>query len=277
MGHFTLDNAQTVSDELDSLLRLWWQDYVALTPVVTRVNSLLGDHADLINDHLALRTFDLPTTGLPRLLPLLEALGYRVGGQYQFPERKLDAVHLEHLDPRQPKIFISQLHVAQLSAPAQQLIAALVAQLPATLLDSPEGLAAGRRWQLTLADYQLLLAESEYAAWLAAFGFRANHFTLSVNSLQEFHTLQQLNVVLTQHQIALNQQGGEIKGSPAQKLEQSATLAELVEIPFSDQSYVIPGCFYEFALRYPQEDGSLFQGFIEGSANAIFSSTDTRA
>ncbi|MGL4270517.1 MAG: DUF1338 domain-containing protein [Plesiomonas sp.] len=277
MGYFTLDNAQTVSDELNSLLRLWWQDYVALTPVVTRVNSLLGDHADLINDHLALRTFDLPTTGLPRLLPLLEALGYRVGGQYQFPERKLDAVHLEHLDPRQPKIFISQLHVAQLSAPAQQLIAALVAQLPATLLDSPEGLAAGRRWQLTLADYQLLLAESEYAAWLAAFGFRANHFTLSVNSLQEFHTLQQLNVVLTQHQIALNQQGGEIKGSPAQKLEQSATLAELVEIPFSDQSYVIPGCFYEFALRYPQEDGSLFQGFIEGSANAIFSSTDTRA
>lgn len=277
MGYFTLDNAQTVSDELNSLLRLWWQDYVALTPVVTRVNSLLGDHADLINDHLALRTFDLPTTGLPHLLPLLEALGYRVGGQYQFPERKLDAVHLEHLDPRQPKIFISQLHVAQLSAPAQQLIAALVAQLPATLLDSPEGLAAGRHWQLTLADYQLLLAESEYAAWLAAFGFRANHFTLSVNSLQEFHTLQQLNVVLTQHQIALNQQGGEIKGSPAQKLEQSATLAELVEIPFSDQSYVIPGCFYEFALRYPQEDGSLFQGFIEGSANAIFSSTDTRA
>lgn len=276
MGNFILDNPSTAGSDLDGLLQRWWQDYIAITPVVSEVNRLLGEDAALINDHLALRTFNLPATGLSRLLPLLDALGYSVEGHYQFVERKLTAVHLEHLDPRQPKIFISQLEVDQLSPLAQQLIAALVAQLPENMFDSPLGLAAGRLWQLSLADYQLLLAESEYAAWLAAFGFRANHFTLSVNDLQDFHTLPQFNTLLEQHAIALNQQGGVIKGSPAQKLEQSATLADPVLVHFSDQPCAIPGCFYEFALRYPQEDGTLFQGFVESSATSIFSSTDTR-
>lgn len=276
MGNFILDNPTSAGGELDALLQRWWQNYVAITPVVSKVNRLLGDDMVLVNDHLALRTFNLPATGLPRVLPLLDALGYRVEGQYQFVERKLTAVHLEHLDPRQPKIFISQLEVDQLSPQSQQLIAALVAQLPDTVLASAQGLAAGRLWQLTLADYQLLLAESEYAAWLAAFGFCANHFTLSVNDLHGFHSLQQLNALLEQHAIALNQQGGVIKGSPEQKLEQSATLADRVAVHFSDQSSIIPGCFYEFALRYPQEDGALFQGFVESSATTIFSSTDTR-
>lgn len=118
MGNFILDNPSTAGSDLDGLLQRWWQDYIAITPVVSEVNRLLGEDAALINDHLALRTFNLPATGLSRLLPLFDALGYSVEGHYQFVERKLTAVHLEHLDPRQPKIFISQLEVDQLTVGA---------------------------------------------------------------------------------------------------------------------------------------------------------------
>nr|WP_293271384.1 hypothetical protein [Nannocystis sp.] len=43
---------------------------------------------------------------------------------------------------------------------------------------------------------------------------------------------------------------------------------------FSDGVYAVPGCYYEFARRYPGPDGALFDGFIEGSADRIFESTD---
>ncbi|MCK5469078.1 MAG: DUF1338 family protein, partial [Cyclobacteriaceae bacterium] len=56
--------------------------------------------------------------------------------------------------------------------------------------------------------------------------------------------------------------------------EQSSTIAYNKEISFSDGNYLIPACYYEFALRYPQSDGNLFRGFIAGSADKIFESTD---
>jgi hypothetical protein len=36
----------------------------------------------------------------------------------------------------------------------------------------------------------------------------------------------------------------------------------------------IPGCYYEFAKRYPDADGKLYSGFIAKSADKIFESTD---
>jgi len=39
---------------------------------------------------------------------------------------------------------------------------------------------------------------------------------------------------------------------------------------------VIPSCFYEFALRHPLADGTLFDSFIEGNADKIFESTHAR-
>ena len=73
----------------------------------------------------------------------------------------------------------------------------------------------------------------------------------------------------------INEVGGEVKGSPQVYLEQSATMADKVFVKFSDGMQIIPGGFYEFAKRYPMENGELYQGFVEASANKIFESTDS--
>jgi hypothetical protein len=59
-------------------------------------------------------------------------------------------------------------------------------------------------------------------------------------------------------------------------LEQSSTLADLCMINFNEEAKEIPSCYYEFALRYPMENGELYQGFIAASADKIFESTDVK-
>ncbi|WP_026960157.1 DUF1338 domain-containing protein [Aliagarivorans taiwanensis] len=252
-----------------------WQQYLSVSPSAEAIHQLLGQGEAIINDHIALRSYNLPGQGIAALAQHLLALGYREGGSYHFANKHLDARHYEHDDERLPKVFISELQVESLSEPAQQLVRALAGQVSSELYQQPSVLFSGRPWQLSYAEYQSLLSESEYAAWLAAFGYRANHFTVSVNHLSGFGSLEQVNQVLREAGFALNSVGGEIKGSPAVLLEQSATLADKVEVSFSDGSYTIPACFYEFARRYPAADGKLYQGFVEASADKIFSSTDT--
>ena len=75
---------------------------------------------------------------------------------------------------------------------------------------------------------------------------------------------------------ALNSSGGEVKGTPAQLLEQSSTLADQVDVIFQEGVFPVPSCYYEFAKRYPDADGKIFSGFIAGSADKIFESTDFR-
>ncbi len=64
--------------------------------------------------------------------------------------------------------------------------------------------------------------------------------------------------------------GGEIKGSPQQLLEQSSTIADQVPVEFDEGIKNIPSCYYEFARRYPMDNGSLYQGFIAASADKNF-------
>ena len=120
------------------------------------------------------------------------------------------------------------------------------------------------------------LLESEYAAWFSAFGYRANHFTVSVNHLAEFEALEAVNAYLVENGFTLNTSGGLIKGSAAVCLEQSSTLADPTSVAFADGQHAIPGCFYEFARRYPMPDGHLYHGFVEASADKIFESTDAK-
>jgi len=133
---------------------------------------------------------------------------------------------------------------------------------------------AGRPWHVRRAEYESLLIESEYAAWVAAWGFHVNHFTVAVNTLGTFPDLQSLNAFLLDHGFKLNESGGTIKGSPDELLEQSSTLADVVSVDFSDATLKIPSCFYEFARRYRWPTGELFQGFVPRSADRIFESTD---
>lgn len=260
--------------DIETLFGHLWDNYIQVTPSAHKVHQLLGGGAPIINDHVAFRTYNLPKLGLEKLAAHFLALGYEQKGEYVFKAKKLYAKHFEHKDPDAPKVFISELKVEELSEGAQAIIHKLVDQVPDHLTDTPAFLYTGAPWQVSHADYQTLLAESEYAAWMAAWGYRANHFTVNINRLKNFDTIQQVNAALKAAGFVLNTVGGEVKGDPQVMLEQSSTMADKAEVPFSDGVRTIPSCFYEFALRYPQADGVLYPGFVEASADKIFESTN---
>lgn len=260
---------------IDELFDALWADYVALTPQAERIHALLGDRGEVIrNDHVALRTFASPGIGIDALARVFEAVGYTARDRYRFDDKKLRACYWQHPDPLRPKVFISELCVAELSPGSQQIIDRLVAQLPAGFGARADLPWAGRPWRVRRAEYESLLVDSEYAAWMAAFGFRVNHFTVLVNALTTFPDLESLNAFLVEHGFTLNTSGGAIKGTPADRLEQSSTRADHVVVELGDERVRLPSCYYEFARRYPLPSGELFQGFVAGSADKLFESTD---
>ncbi len=269
-----------------------WEDYSHLNPQAEKIHALLGQRGEnLVNDHVAFRTFDFMgalneplkikgwtenSLGIAEMAAPFMQSGYQPVGNYLFPEKKLIAIHYEHSDTNFPKVFISALKVRELSEKSQKILCDLLLQVPLDFASQELWCLGGRPWDFEYATYTSLEKESEYAAWMSAFGFRANHFTVSVNALKTFSDLAVLNEFLLNQGFKLNAQGGLIKGSPAEFLEQSSTMAESVEILFQGEKYSVPACYYEFALRYPMPDGKLFQGFIANSANKIFESTDRK-
>jgi len=261
----------TTAELLDAL----WRDYIASTPQAERIHTLLAARGEMIkNDHVALRTYGVPAIGIAALARSFEALGWQPRDTYRFDEKHLRARYWQHPDRALPKVFISELCIDELSPMAQQTIARLVAQLPAGFGERADLAWAGRPWRVTHAEYTALLAESEYAAWVAAFGFRVNHFTVDVNALSTFPDLAALDAFLHEHGFTLNDAGGAIKGTPAERLEQSSTRADSIDVAFDDATVRIPSCYYEFARRYPLPSGELFHGFVPASADKIFESTD---
>ncbi len=254
-----------------------WQQYIEVTPSADKIHQLLGSGNDVINDHVAYRTFNVAKINLEKLASHLTNIGYTECGQYDFAAKKLTAKHFEHSNTTMPKVFISELRVEEFSPEIQNIIHNLVEQLPESISDQEDFLYLGRPWQVSSTDYQTLLATSEYAAWLAAWGYRANHFTVSINHLDNFDCIVAVNDSLKKAGHTLNSTGGEIKGDEAVKLEQSSTLADKAIVEFSDKRMEIPSCFYEFAKRYPQADGELYTGFVAASADKIFESTNAIA
>lgn len=257
-----------------------WQVYSELNPRVTEIRAcLLKESPSLMNDHIALRTLKHPLFGIERLARDFVALGYEVRGLYHFKAKKLDAIHLEHsTDADAPKVFISELLLDQCSDGLQETIQEHLIDKCAAEMESAELLAStGRHWGIPSYEvYQALLDESEYAAWFYVFGFVPNHFTVKINTLEQFQDIQDLNAFLEEQGYTLNAVGGKIKGTPELYLEQSSTMADVREVEFQEGPYEIPSVFYEFAKRYCLPDGTEFSAFIEGNADKIFESTNAR-
>lgn len=259
---------------LPSLLDKMWQDYIAINPLAKMIYDLFVSEGESIqNDHIALRTFNHPRVGVDVLAKPFLSAGYQYKGDYQFPEKKLYAKHYEHSDEAQPKIFISELKCEEFSPALQKKVKEFVDQIPVGMENEFDFSSIGRPWKVTIADYQELMKESDYAAWVAAFGYRPNHFTVFINNLKKFSDIRILNDHLKQKGFKLNASGGEVKGTKEVCLEQSSTLANNIEVKFSDGALTIPACYYEFAKRYPMQNGKLYQGFVAASADKIFEST----
>ncbi|MCF7513517.1 DUF1338 domain-containing protein [Pseudoalteromonas sp. L23] len=265
-------------NNVDTLFEHLWDNYLEVTPSAVKVHELLGSTQkdDVINDHIALRTFNIEKVGLEKLAAHFKAVGYTECGEYHFEAKKLYAKHYEHQDPTKPKVFISELLVEKCSEELQAIVKDMVEQIDESAVTAENFLYSGTHWRVSHETYKQLLAESEYAAWMSAWGYRANHFTVSINYLKNFTTIEAVNQALKDNGFELNTSGGEIKGSPEVLLEQSSTLADHQNVQFNDGEFSIPSCFYEFALRYAKPDGEIYTGFVAASADKIFESTNAR-
>ncbi len=260
---------------LETILDLMWKDYCQLNPAAKKIFDLFSAEGETVtNDHIALRTFNHPRLGINTLARQFEKLGYQAKGDYTFVEKKLVAKHYEHSDPRKPKIFISELELEKMSPFVRETVAEMLKSIPDSVIQSETFPVCGRPWDMSYKTYCELAKESEYASWVAAHGFRANHFTVFINNLKKYSDIRSLNKFVTEHGFPLNKSGGDIKGTPEDYLEQSSTMASEIPVKFTDGTYNIPGCYYEFAKRYSLNNGQLYQGFVAKSADKIFESTN---
>jgi len=265
-------------NRLDDLLHNLWQHYARVNVQAHDIHAALQAMGEqVVNDHIAFRTFNHPKLNVDALAKTFLQFGYVEKGHYTFAEKQLNAKHYEHPEERYPRIFISELLVERFSKDMQAVVQELVDAVPDNVVHAWDFCASNVVWpMIPYATYEALRRESEYAAWLAAFGFCANHFTISINALQGFADLAAFNEFIRQSGYALNTAAGEIKGGADVYLEQSSTLASPVKVAFADGEKEIPCCYYEFAKRYPLPDGTLFNGFVAKSADKIFESTDKR-
>jgi hypothetical protein len=263
--------------QVQEIFDLLWVGYTSQNPEAKKIYDAFTSEGETVeNDHIAFRTFFDTRLNVDVIArPFLEA-GYVQKGYYIFEDKHLTAKHYEHKSIQNaPRVFISQLMTEHFSPQLQSIVKEFAARVADENVFGNELIFAGNLWgPPSYETYEILRKESEYAAWLYVYGFVTNHFTVSINSLNKFNTILKVNQFLKDKGFILNSSGGEVKGTPAELLEQSSTKAGILSVDFVEGTFEIPSCYYEFAYRYPEANGKLYSGFIAKSADKIFESTD---
>jgi hypothetical protein len=263
--------------DLNYIFNRLWSDYVSQNPSAGKISDLFikeGERPD--NDHIAFRTLDVPEINIDVIVrPFIEN-GYVTKGEYIFKEKHLFARHFELPGNKTaPRVFISQLILSDCSPYIQKFFRGIFKKTDHSRFTSDDLLFSGTLFNpISFKVFTRLRKESEYAAWFYVFGFRANHFTVSINSLRKYDNIYKVNEFLKKSGFLLNSSGGEVKGTPEDLLQQSSTMADMVKVRFVEGEFEVPSCYYEFAQRYPDASGKLYSGFIEKSADKIFESTN---
>ncbi|WP_420149939.1 DUF1338 domain-containing protein [Spirosoma sp.] len=293
---------------LDAVLSGLMRRYSERVPDVQNViNSMIAEGIitspdEIENDHIAFRTMGVPNLGIASFEKIFLHYGYQKRDEYNFTEKKLTAYWysppgVNSPEPHYPRIFASELRVHELSEEAQRIIhryTDTVTSDPVDALDLDDAEAIDQflhqpLWQTpTLADYQTLLKESEYAAWVIYNRYYLNHFTISVHNLKPgYNSIDEYVAFLERRGLRLNSAGGTIKVSPDGGLRQASTVAQMIDAEFADDAtFRIAGSYVEFAERriLPQfKDVPADQitrqhrreGFETGNADKIFESTFT--
>ncbi|MBE8721713.1 DUF1338 domain-containing protein [Sphingobacterium pedocola] len=291
------------NNPLDIVLNDLFEHYRQHVADVNKITKSLLDmdvitaQDDIVNDHIAFRTLGVPHLGIQSFEKIFLSYGYTKRDYYYFEGKKLDAYWYSPPATHYPRIFVSELRVADLSKTAQDIIYGYTKGITSDPVDKLN-LRRGREvadflqkplWALpTSNDYQALLAESEYAAWVIYNRYYLNHYTISIHELKEgYNTLEEFNRFLTGIGVKLNTSGGVIKTSDDGLLRQSSTVSALYEAGFVDgRSLEIAGSYVEFAERsvlpeYKDIPKNQIQpqhrrdGFETNNADKIFESTYT--
>lgn len=267
--------------------------YRKAVPAVDKITNALveqkvvGSQQEIVNDHVAFRTLGVPHLGIGSFEKIFLRHGYTKMEQYHFEEKKLNAWWYAPPAPVYPRVFLSELLVEELSATAQQIIQCYTNHIQNDPVDELD-LNSGEQiadflhrplWNLpTKKDYETLLAESEYAAWVIYNRYYLNHYTISVHTLKPgYSRLEEFDAFVEGLGIKLNDAGGKIKTSADGLLRQSATVANMVQAVFAEgEQKEIAGSYVEFAERniIPGTD-RYRDGFETSNADKIFESTYT--
>jgi hypothetical protein len=225
------------------LLDLLWERYAAEVPYARTFVQLSG--GSFRNDHVALRSLARPGGGIALFARVFERLGWKPAGQYTFPDTHLSAIYLSHPEGL-PRVFISELHAERLSPEAQRLLSALPVDPPPP--DSVESALLA------------LEKESQYGAWLLAFGRKVNHFTGSVEDVEVWQRrMREAGIPMK----------SDIEGEPGTVLRQTATRAAPVPLRLKDgRTREWPYAYFEIAQR-----SAGFDGFLGPQARALFDMT----
>ena len=210
-----------MNETLDFVLRGLMRRYTDRVPDVgklfeTMVSSgIIREPSEIENDHIAFRTMGVPQLGIASLEKIFLHLGYTRCDAYRFEQKKLDAFWYkppQRTGMPYPRIFISELRVGDLSQRAQETIQSYTDEVPSDPVDElnlDDGPAVDAflhqaLWRRpTWADYDSLLQESEYAAWVIYNRYYLNHFTVSVHDLPSgYDTLEKIQHVFTAARIS---------------------------------------------------------------------------
>lgn len=293
----------TIQTPLDGIMEALFVPYKKRVADVDKIvtsmveNGLIEGEDAIVNDHIAFRTLGVPNLGIASFEKIFLHHGYKRMESYHFEEKKLNAYWYAPLEERLPRIFISELRVGDLSEQAQQIIKHYtngihidpVDQLDLDNLDQIGEFFYQPLWKLpVLEDYNTLLEESEYAAWVIYNRYYLNHYTISVHELANaYSSLENFNEFLESIGIILNTAGGKIKVSGDGLLKQSSSVAKMVEAEFANGIKTkIAGSYVEFAERLPLPEYKNIpqhqltreqrrDGFEAANADKIFESTYT--
>ena len=287
-----------------ALATVLFDDLLARVPSGARYvagRRAAGGH--ILFDHGALRTIRFPEGPTGALPPgqdafarILEPLGYAVASLYPLPALKMTGHAYCHRDLPEaiPQYFVSELHVERFD----EAFAEAAARVFGTSIDplTPADLAVldgfardgavayadaepalpriaaafdRQHGDVTVADYEALLAQSGEAAWIATEGNAFNHATDRVADVEALSD-------------TLRDGGWPIKErveiSASGRVRQTAFRADPVERLFVDADgqqvrRTVPGSFYEFITRHAKDDGSLDLAFDSANATGIFAMT----
>lgn len=293
----TKSQPSTLSNILTKLFKPY-KDRVPDVGIITDAmiaKGLINSQDDIQNDHIAFRSLGLPHLGIQSLEKIFLFHGYDKRDYYNFEHKKLSAYWYSPPSEDLPRIFISELRVAELSKTAQKIISHYTRQISSDPIDNIDLDNAyevsqffhNSLWELpTKEDYITLLKESEYAAWVIYNRYYLNHYTISIHDLpQGSNTLEHFNNFLENIGIHLNTSGGKIKSSPDGLLRQSSTIAKMISAKFAqEKEMMIAGSYVEFAERLTLPKFSHLDkkdikyshrrdGFESGNADKIFEST----
>lgn len=305
--HQHIKPQSTQESFLKQLLERLWLDYrdrVSYVQAYEQVVQKAG--ASFENDHVAFRTiaWQRPSMGVDNLSRIFQAAGYAKEGVYEFPDKRLSAIHLRHSNDQFPKIFISEFKAWEMNAEIRDAIGRTVSEhrphfsdaqlaglfalndgdesLVSVLVDSAAAVFLAMPWDVPeRADLIAVSKVSQYAAWVMAHGYRVNHFTALVNS-HKSDALSDIEKTVAAMIAAGVPTKETIEGEPGSRLRQTATEAVEVEVEVRDGVEVttIPWnyAYFEIAERGEVIDPATgepvrFEGFLGPQATHLFDMT----